>query len=84
MTGFVVIEGCEDYEQILALDTSDRMPSGGVLVWAEGKHKRAVFPDRKSARAAINRTYHYAQAFGDNKLPEKQYCKVEPVVPAYS
>lgn len=84
MTGFIVIEYCDDYEQVLALDTSDGMPSGGVLVWAYGKHKRAVFSDRKSARAAITRTYHYAKAFGNIDLPEKQYCKIEPVVPAYS
>lgn len=84
MNGFIVVERCEDYEQILALVCGDPMPVGGVLVWPEGKYKRAVFPDRKSARAAIERTMHYAKAFNRADLPEKRFCRVEQVVPAYT
>lgn len=77
---YVVIEFCEDLEQILALYTDKDLPPGGILVWAEGRLKRTVFPDRKSARAAIERTHHYAKAFGRDDLPDRSSCKIEPVV----
>jgi len=82
MKGFIVIEVCDDYEQILALEVEDNLPDGGVLVWAEGNLKRTVFSERKDARSAIERTYHYAKAFNRTDLPIKAYCKIEPVVSA--
>jgi hypothetical protein len=39
-----------------------------------------VFPIRKAANAAIQRTEHYRLAFSRTDLPEKQLCKVAPVV----
>lgn len=77
--GFMVIELCDDYEQILALDTGPGMPVGGILRWEDGGPARTIFPNRKMARSAITRTHHYAQAFADDTLPEKGLCKVVPV-----
>ena len=61
--GFIVMEGCEEWEQGLALDRSKGMPEGGVLHWREPSDPVHVFGTRAEARAAINRTDHYRQAF---------------------
>ena len=57
-------------------------PPGGILDWGT---PAAIFPDRQSAREAINRTEHYRLAFGlvpgaAGSLPEKQFCKVIPAL----
>jgi hypothetical protein len=77
-TGYVVLESCESYEQVLTLKTGDGLPDGGILAWADKKHMRVIFPTRQAARAAIDRTEHYRLAFGFD-LPEKRYCRVEPI-----
>lgn len=77
MKGFLVIEHAEEFEQPLGLDTSKGKPPGGVLTWTDGP--RVIFPDRKSAREAINRTDHYGKAFGPTLCPEKRFCKIVPV-----
>ena len=78
-TGYVVIESCEDYAQVLGLKTGDGLPPGGVLDWAVDGCRRHVFALRHQAREAIERTHHYSRAFGIEDLPEKQYCKVHPI-----
>lgn len=75
-SGFVVMESCEDYEQILGLETGEEIPAGGILGWASDGATRTVFPDRKLAREAIERTYYYAKAFGYENMPEKKFCKI--------
>lgn len=77
--GFVVIESCDDYMQILGLVKVGELPGGGVLTWPGDGVSMTVFPSRQMARAAINRTHHYAMAFDDTTLPEKGLCKVEPI-----
>ena len=77
-TGYVVIEYCDDYEQILALNADERFPPGGILEWATGA--KSMFPDRAAARAAISRTDHYRLAFGRKDLPEKKMCRIERIV----
>ena len=79
---FVVIEQCEDYEQILALDVSESLPAGGILTWASGSLNRVFFPTRKTARAAIDRTEHYRLAFRRTDLPEKALCRIEVIANA--
>jgi len=76
-TGFLVLEACDDYEQVLALDVGKDKPPGGVLTWADAKHMRCFFPTRKSAREAITRTEHYRKAFGLTTLPEATSCRIE-------
>ena len=78
MKGFLVIDHAEDWEQPLGLNTSKGMPPGGVLEWTDGP--RAIFPDRKTAREAINRTDHYRQAFSPDFWPNKKFCKIVPTV----
>lgn len=77
--GYVVVESCEDYSQILALDIGPDKPPGGVLTWAaKGIGKGIVFFGTKpEARAAIARTEHYRKAFGLNTPPEKKFCSVQ-------
>jgi hypothetical protein len=76
--GFVVLEACEEYEQILSLDIGNGKPPGGVLTWATGgKYMRCFFPTRKIARAAITRTDNYSKAFGLSNLPEAKNCRIE-------
>ena len=79
--GFVVLESCDDYEQILGLDLRPQFPPGGVLRWADkGVGKGRVFFGTKSAaRAAIKRTEHYRLAFGDTTLPTMAYCRIEMI-----
>lgn len=75
--GYVVVEHCDDYEQILGLVIADGYPPGGVLDWTKGP--RAMFPSRAEARAAIVRTDHYRLAFGA-RLPERKLCRIDPIV----
>lgn len=78
--GFAVMEHVEDWEQPLALVTGDGLPEDGVLDWRASKAKpAAVFLSRSDARAAIQRTHHYAAAFSRSNLPEKRNCKVVTV-----
>lgn len=76
---FVVIESCDDYMQILGLVQGGDLPGGGILDWPGDGVVMTTFPARQLARDAINRTHHYAMAFGDGSLPEKKLCKVEPI-----
>ena len=78
-SGFLVLEACEQYEQVLALDLGKDKPPGGVLTWADGKHMRAFFPSRVAARQAINRSEHYRKAFGLTNAPEAANCRIEMV-----
>jgi len=78
--GYIVVECSEDYEQVLCLDIGHGLPEKGILSWQEGPLIRHVFPNKKEARSAINRTYHYAKAFSDKGLPEKEYCKIYPIL----
>jgi len=77
-TGYIVVDRCEDYEQMLILCKRDGQPKEGVLDWAN-KEPRAIFASRADAQAAINRTEHYRLAFGCVNLPEKKYCRIVPV-----
>ena len=77
--GFIVIEYCEDWEQVLCLKTSEELPEKGILTWPNEGFDRHIFTSRKDARDAINRTHHYAKAFGYSDMPEKTHCKIEPV-----
>lgn len=77
-TGYMVMERCEDFEQMLRLCMRPGQPKEGVLNWAD-KEPRAIFPSRADAQAAINRTEHYRLAFGLKDIPEKKYCRVVPV-----
>lgn len=77
--GFIVVETCENYEQVLCLETGENIPDGGILCWSGEGFYRHVFAERKEARAAINRTHHYSQAFGFNNIPEKKFCKIKTV-----
>lgn len=75
--GYFVLEVCDDYEQVLGLDNAGAAkPLGGILEWTTGP--RALFPDRKSARAAINRTENYRLAFG-TQHPERKLCRIVAV-----
>ena len=78
-TGYIVFETCNDYEQSLALLRGDGLPSGGVLYWREDGKPCAVFQDRASAKAAIERTEHYRLAFGRKDIPERSFCVIVPV-----
>lgn len=79
--GFVVIESCENYEQILVLKQEKELPPGGILDWADRRDRdaRAVFGTKSDARAAIERTEHYRLAYGRPDLPERKFCSVVPV-----
>ena len=78
--GYLVVDTCEDWEQILCLETGDIYPDDGILCWPNEGFERHVFEDRKRARAAIDRTHHYALAFGYTNMPEKVNCKIKPVM----
>ena len=79
LTGYMVFESCEDYEQGLRLLHGEALPPGGILEWRSGNQPAALFPSRAAARAAITRTEHYRLAFGNSLLPERKFCKVVPV-----
>jgi hypothetical protein len=75
--GFVVIETCQDYEQILGLKKMKNAPPLGILNWTNSV--RSVFKSRNEAKAAIDRTEHFRLAWGRTDLPEKKFCKIIPV-----
>jgi hypothetical protein len=75
---FLVIECCDDYEQVLGLMVGKQLPPGGVLTWPS-ESKRHAFGTRADARAAIDRTEHFRLAFGLEDYPERKFCKVVPV-----
>lgn len=78
-TGYIVMETAEDFEQGLRLVTGDKYPKDGILSWRTSNSQPvAVFRTPADARAAINRTDHYRQAFGTTD-PEKRFCRVTPV-----
>ena len=77
---YVVVESCEDYEQVLALERNAKYPDGGLLVWPEPGVRRHGFTTRGEARAAINRTHHYVEAFGKSGFPLRQFCRIHPIV----
>lgn len=77
-TGFLVVEYAEDFEQTLKIENGDTLPPGGVLDWRDKRDSAALFPDRKTASDAIDRTEHYRLAFGTNH-PERKRCKIVPV-----
>lgn len=77
--GFVVIESCDDYEQVLTVIEGDGLPVGGILSWSDKRHERVVFAEREDAKQAIQRTEHYRLAFGRADLPDKQFCSIHPV-----
>lgn len=78
--GYIVMEHCQDYEQALAIDHDPRYPPEGLLDWSD--KAKTLFPSRRSARAAINRTHHFEKAFGDCRLPKRALCKIVAVVAA--
>lgn len=75
--GYLVIEKCDEYEQPLGLTFGTGLPEKGILEWTDSD--RALFPDRKAANSAINRTEHYRLACERTDLPEKKLCQVIPV-----
>lgn len=77
--GYVLFEHCEDYEQALRIETGPDMPPAGVLGWRGNGQAATVFRTRQEARAAIERTHHWAKAFGREDYPEKRHCKVVAV-----
>lgn len=77
--GFVIVEGTEDYEQILGLETGDGLPERGILSWPGDTVRMAVFEQRRDARAAITRTKHYAAAFGVDDRPDPKFCTIRPI-----
>jgi len=81
--GFLVLEACEDYEQVLSLVVKPGYPEDGILEFPDDRDIRTVFRSRKEAREAIERTTHYARAFGRyegfNALPCAKHCRVVPV-----
>lgn len=81
--GYVVIDACEDFEQILCLVRKPGYPPSGLLDWIDSRDsskRRTVFSTRAAARAAVERTHHYALAFGTDMLPKRGQCQIEPVV----
>lgn len=78
MSGYIVMESSEDFEQGLAIEFGQHLPNGGVLAWRD-KGPCTIFPDRATAQKAINRTEHYRIAFGHTS-PEKRFCKIVPAL----
>lgn len=77
--GYVVVEACEDFEQMLSLEFDDDKPRDGILCWRDDSHPVIVFLSRRAARAAITRTHHWAIAFGNDKYPKRNYCRVDVI-----
>ena len=73
------METAEEWEQGLRVLCGTTLPPGGILDWRGKNDAVAVFPDRASARAAITRTEHYRLAYGNEKLPRREFCKIVPV-----
>lgn len=90
VTGYIVFERGQDYEQALHVKQDDRkFPPGGVLDWCtSGRTPATLFFTHQDARAAINRTEHYCKAFGvpqdgsTDSLPAKKDCYIKPVAVA--
>jgi hypothetical protein len=78
--GFIVFEQDDEcnFEQALKLITGDDVPRKGILAWKNQRESAAVFPTRKEARAAIDRTEHYRLAY-ENNSPQRKNCKIHPV-----
>jgi hypothetical protein len=78
VVGYVVIEVCEDWEQLLCLRVREGEPPGGILDWGGTAY---LFSSRAEASAAIYRTHHYRHAFNISAamLPEKCNCKIKAV-----
>jgi hypothetical protein len=81
--GFLVVEACEDFEQVLSLVVKPDYPPDGILEFSDERDVKTVFRSRKEAREAISRTTHYARAFGRydgfNSLPLAKHCRIVPV-----
>jgi hypothetical protein len=77
--GFIVVESCDDYEQILSLEFGDELPAGGILVWPEKGFHRVIFRTKSAAREAIKRTEHYRLAFGLDGVPEAKLCSIHTI-----
>jgi hypothetical protein len=82
--GYVVVEACEAYEQILGLDIRPEYPHGGILSWVRTGDAKAptLFATRAEAKAAIERTEHMRLAFGWRTPPEKRFCRIVSIYEA--
>lgn len=74
--GYIVVDACEEWELPLGIVTGEHLPDGGLLTWVQPV---ALFPGRRSARAAIRRTEHYRLAFDSDNYPARAQCRVVPV-----
>ena len=73
--GFIVVFDDQlGFVQPLSLNTDTDMPKEGILSWSTPFF---VFRSRVTARAAINRTHHYAKAYEDDDFPMKCFCRIE-------
>ena len=77
--GYVIIEMCDNFEQILCLVINENTPPKGLLTWSGDGFDRHVFSSRKLAREAIERTHHYAMAYEEPSMPEKKFCKIRVI-----
>lgn len=77
MAYYMVFDTSDDgmIEQALSIRHGGGLPPGGVLSW-RGDGPATLFDGYKQARAAINRSEHYRLAYGDGKIPEKQFCLI--------
>ena len=84
--GFMVLDSAEMYEQPLRLVFGDDIPPLGILEWRDKpSDATTVFASRADARAAIDRTHHYARAFCPSSPglhPQRECCKVVMVARA--
>ena len=79
--GYMVMADCDDFVQPLSMHANDKTPEAGILDWADKASPAHLFPSRAAARAAIDRTHHYAVAFGRvETLPQRAFCKIQRVV----
>lgn len=84
IAGYVVMDTSDDgmIEQGLVLDGYEGYPPGGLLDWRSEVSKGAriaIFATRSEAREAIERTHHYAKAWGHKGYPDRKFCKIVPV-----
>ncbi len=82
--GYVVVEygNSGEWEQPLCLEHDEKYPSDGLLDWCDFSKRDRIhlFPNRASARDAIERTESYTRAFGyGDNMPRRANCKVRPV-----
>lgn len=61
---FMVFDMCDDFQLPLGLRVRAGLPPGGLLTWEGDGVKPSLFQSRGDARDAIDRTHHYAMAFG--------------------